>query len=161
MTEKVIQTDRAGPVFDFYHENLGLPEELERMNIVSKATISPQDVVNAGLRLGVMVSETAFESRESDLLWIPQLQLSIPHPKGARDQDLLLTPLRKHPSDEYFLSLLSLHRRKRASAIQKMPNSKTRDLIFSNSWICFRKGRDRKYFYNGLTCECSNNPAGI
>lgn len=116
--------------------------------------VLPKHVVLMGRRLGLRVSLAKLTSVESDLLWIPLLQLSAPLPSPC-DAPVtaalqVLLPVGKHPGDEYFRLLTGFNRKERVKELTSMsPENRVASMIHE-SWLRLSL-RHQFYCYNFLT----------
>jgi hypothetical protein len=120
------------------------------------AGLYPSYVVQMGKRIGLKVSTLSFESTESDLLWIPYIQLIAPLPAGypaTSISALIDLPIGKHPGDSFFQLMLDYHRAHRRAELTKMSKSEQVISVIEQSWLDFQSASGHCYRHNFLTGE--------
>jgi len=116
----------------------------------------PSHVVQMAKRIGLNASMHSFESAESDLFWIPYVQLITPLPTGfpvLPTSTLIFLPLGKHPGDSFFQLMLEYHRPQRRAELTKMSKSQQVLSVVENSWLEFLSPSGHCYLHNCLTGE--------
>ena len=120
------------------------------------AWLHPSHVVQMGKRIGLKVAVLSFESTESDLLWIPYIQLTAPLPAGYPAMSIsaiLDLPMGKHPGDSFFELMLDYHRAHRRAELTKMSKSEQVRSVIEQSWLEFQSASGHCYRHNFLTGE--------
>jgi hypothetical protein len=147
--------------FMYYVNTIGHPFTPNKSVIekFSSYKIQPPQVLNMGKRLGLKVSPREFESSESDLLWIVQMQFLVPMPPGFispyMNKKVIYWPLGTHPGDSYFEFMVKYHRVERTKHLDTLElHDQMTDLIY-NSWFKFMDSKHKSYYYNFLTCHKS------
>ena len=142
--------------FLHYLKMVGFPlsTQAELRQFPAPADVQPKQVVLMGRRLGLRVSVAKLASVESDLLWIPLLQLACPLPSPCdapvtAAQQVLL-PLGKHPGDEFFRLLTGFNRKHRVQELANMSKENRVASMIGESWLQLTQ-RNQTYCYNFLT----------
>lgn len=120
------------------------------------AGLLPSHVVQMAKRIGLNASMLSFESAESDLFWIPYIQLITPLPTGfplLPISTLIFLPLGKHPGDFFFQLMLEYHRPQRRAELTKMSKKEQILSVVENSWLEFLSPSGHCYLHNCLTGE--------
>lgn len=147
--------------FMYYVNTIGHPFRPNKSVIekFSSYKIQPPQILAMGKRLGLKVSPREFESSESDLLWIVQMQLLVTMPPDFRspymNKKVIHWPIGTHPGDSYFEFMLKYHRVERTKYLDTLElHDQMTDLIY-NSWLKFMDTKHKSYYYNFLTCHKS------
>ena len=142
--------------FLHYLQTVGFPLSLqsELQQYPSPQDVQPKQVVLMGRRLGLRVSMAKLASVESDLLWIPLLQLSAPLPSPC-DAPVtaalqVLLPLGRHPGDEFFHLMTGFNRKERVKELNNMTPQNRISSMIHDSWLRLSL-RHQFYCYNFLT----------
>lgn len=142
--------------FLHYLQAVGFPlsSQSELQSYPAPQDVQPKQVVLMGRRLGLRVSIAKLASVESDLLWIPLLQLSAPLPSPcdapATAALQVLLPLGRHPGDEFFHLMTGFNRKERVKELNNMSPQNRISSMIHDSWLrlCLRH---QFYCYNFLT----------
>jgi hypothetical protein len=166
--EELLKDRQEKIYFMYYMSKLGHPYDrrFKYLNYILESFVLPSHIIYMAKRMDLKVSTKKYESLESDLLWIPYLQLAVPPPANShipkKIVDLVDMDPGTHPGDLYFHLLLNFHKVERMKELRELSDLDKARSMKDSSWLPFKDLKGRLYYYNFMSGKQTyRKPFGI
>lgn len=166
--EELLKDRQERMYFMYYMSKLGHPYDrrFKYLNYILESFILPSHIIYMAKRMNLKVSAKKYESVESDILWIPYLQLAVPPPANSHIPkkviDLVEMDLGTHPGDLYFHLLVSFHKAERMKELRELSDIEKARSMKESSWLPFKDLKGKLYYYNFMSGKQTyRKPFGI
>jgi hypothetical protein len=166
--EELLKDRQEKIYFMYYMSKLGHPYDrrFKYLNYILESFVLPSHIIYMAKRMDLKVSTKKYESLESDLLWIPYLQLAVPPPANShipkKIVDLVDMDPGTHPGDLYFHLLLNFHKVERMKELRELSDLDKARSMKESSWLPFKDLKGRLYYYNFMSGKQTyRKPFGI
>ena len=166
--EELLKDRQERIFFMYYMSKLGHPYDrrFKYLNYILESFVLPSHIVYMAKRMDLKVSTKKYESLESDLLWIPYLQLAVPPPANSHIPkkiiDLVEMDPGTHPGDLYFHLLLNFHKAERMKELRELSDLEKARSMKESSWLPFKDLKGILYYYNFMSGKQTyRKPYGI
>lgn len=166
--EELLKDRQERIYFMYYMSKLGHPYDrrFKYLNYILESFVVPSHIIYMAKRMDLKVSTKKYESLESDLLWIPYLQLAVPPPANSHIPkkiiDLVEMDPGTHPGDLYFHLLLSFHKVERMKELRELSDLEKARSMKESSWLPFKDLKGKLYYYNFISGKQTyRKPYGI